>query len=164
MSNKLFLASIAGAALAATSLANVPSSQALPQGTIEVGGSVSFANPLGGNYTTGVGVSATTPGSGGTATSGVASTASPTAVGTAVDGTATTAGGLSSTGAATTSVTLSPSGAVANAGANAQNSGGNGVNGTAIAGTNTATYSLPGLGVGGGQAGSSYGAINSTGF
>jgi hypothetical protein len=160
MSNKLFLTGLAGAALAVTSLTNVASSQALPQSAVEVGGAVSFGTSIGGNYTGGANLSVTTPGSGGTATTDNVSTATPTGVSTSLAGEAKTDNGIESKGGVDTAVTFSPDGATATAGANAANVGGQG---TALVGTNTATFSQAGLKLGSGQAGGSYGAI-SAGF
>ncbi len=160
MSNKLFFAGVAGAALAATSLASVPASQALPQANVNVGGAVSFGTSIGGSYTGGAGLAVTTPGSAGTSTSGIASNASPTNVGTAVTGETTTSNGLKSKGGADTNVAISPDASTATAGAKAENSGGLGI-GNANTGSNTATFSAPGLKVSGGSAGATYGAIQS---
>jgi hypothetical protein len=160
MSNKLFLTGLAGVALAATSLTNVASSQALPQSTIEVGGAVSFGTSIGGNYTGGANLSVTTPGSGGTATTKNESLATPTTVSTLLTGAAKTDNGIESKGGVGAQVIVSPDGANATAGADASNKGGIG---SAVVGTNTATFSQAGLKLGSGVAGGSYGAI-SAGF
>ncbi len=162
MSNKLFLTGLAGAALAATTLTNVASSQALPQSAIEVGGAVSFGTSIGGNYTGGANLSLTTPGSGGTATTKNESLATPSTVSTLLTGEAKTDNGIEAKGGAGTQVTTSPNGGIATAGADASTKIGDAVSGgqgTSAVGTTTATFSQAGLKLGGGQAGGSYGAI-----
>jgi hypothetical protein len=158
MSNKLFITGLAGAALAVTTFTNVASSQALPQSAIEVGGAVSFGTSIGGNYTGGANLSVTTPGSGVTASTNNISTATPNEVSTKLAGEAKTDNGIESKGGVNTKVTFGSDGANATAGANASNVGGQG---SAVVGTNTATFSQTGLKLGGGQAGGSYGAISS---
>ncbi len=157
MSNKLFFGSLAGAALVATTLANVPTSQAAPlQAAAAVGSTISFGTSIGGESTSGANISVTTaPGS---AATGITSTSTPTELSTQLTGTATTANGLESSGAASSKLTFGPEGIKTDAGAGAANNGGQGASNAA---TNTNSVSIPGLQLSGGGAAGTYGTITS---